>query len=124
MHRGREPVYTRAVNTPLRLARTSEGVAAQGEVDLATADRFCRELEAAAEEATGRFTIDLSGITFMDSAGLVALIRVAERSSRLQVIVLPSIQIYTLLDLAGFTKGGWENVTVCPPDEGSTGRSS
>jgi len=46
-----------------------------GEIDLATATRFEAELDAVISEAHSPADVDLSGVTFIDSSGLHALIR-------------------------------------------------
>ena len=64
------------------LARTAEGLFAHGEIDLATADPFEeRASEAVMEAAGSSVLIDLSGVTFKDSAGMRALVRVLELPS-------------------------------------------
>jgi anti-sigma B factor antagonist len=51
-------------------------VAVHGEVDLLTAPELETHLRAAAGQINGDITIDLSGVTFMDSAGMNVLVRV------------------------------------------------
>jgi anti-anti-sigma factor len=61
------------------------------------------------------FLVDLSGVTFMDSTGLRALIRVLEFHDDRRIIVQPSQQVFTLLHLAGLTNGPLPNVLVREP---------
>ena len=95
---------------------TAEGLVAHGEIDLDTAPAF----EAQASEAlllsrAGTFLVDLSGVTFMDSGGLRALIRVLEFHDGKRIIVQPSRQVFTLLHRAGLTNGALPNVSVREP---------
>ena len=60
----------------------------------------------------GTFLIDLSDVTFMDSAGLRALVRVLEFHDGQRMIVQPSRQVFTLLHLCGLTNGALPNVLV------------
>ena len=95
---------------------TAEGVVVRGDVDLDTASKF----EAQASEAVmlstgGTFLVDLSGVTFLDSAGLRALIRVLELRDGQRIIVRPSRQVFTLLHLSGLTNGALPNVSVREP---------
>jgi anti-anti-sigma factor len=76
--------------------------------------------EAQASEAVmlstaGTFLIDLSGVTFLDSAGLQALIQVLELRACQRMIVQPSRQVFTLLHLGGLTNGALPNVLVREP---------
>jgi len=67
-------------------------------------------------EATATsFLVDLSGVTFMDSAGLRALIQVLELRSGKDIIVQSSPQVFTLLHLVGLTDGALSNVAVRQP---------
>jgi anti-anti-sigma factor len=67
-------------------------------------------------EATATsFLVDLSGVTFMDSAGLRALIQVLELRSGKDIIVQSSPQVFTLLHLVGLSDGVLSNVVVRPP---------
>ena len=77
---------------------TAEGLVAHGEIDLDAATAF----EAQASEA----------VTFMDSAGLRALVRVLEFHDGQRMIVQPSRQVFTLLHLCGLTNGALPNVLV------------
>jgi anti-sigma B factor antagonist len=54
-------------------------VSLRGELDLTSAPEFERELEAPAEPAPRRVVIDLSGLEFMDSTGLRALLAARDR---------------------------------------------
>ncbi len=73
------------------LARITEGFSAHGEVDRATAQAFEAQATATVMEASGPIAlIDLSGVTFMDSSGITALIRVLELRSGKIHIVQPS----------------------------------
>ncbi len=98
------------------LERTAEGVVVQGEVDLAVADAFEEQAsEAVMCSAVGNFLIDLSGVTFMDSAGLRALTRVLQLRDGQRMIVQPSRRVFTLLHLCGLTNGALPNVLVREP---------
>lgn len=98
------------------LDRTANGVVVHGEVDLAVADAFEEQAsEAVMGSAVGNFLIDLSGVTFMDSAGLRALIRVLELRDGQRMIVQPSRQVFKLLHLCGLTNGALPNVLVREP---------
>jgi anti-anti-sigma factor len=101
------------------LDRTADGLIVRGEVDLGVADTFEKQAsEAVLGPAGGNFLVDLSGVTFMDSAGLRALIRVLELGDGRRMIVHPSRQVFILLRLFGLTNGALPNVLVREP--GST----
>ena len=102
----------------LECRRTAEGVVAHGDVDLHTASEFEEQVsEAVMLSTAGTFLVDLSGVTFLDSAGLQALIRVLELRDGHRMIVQPSRQVFTLLHLCGLT-GALPNVLVREPDLG------
>lgn len=54
----------------------------RGELDLTSAPIFERELQAAESAKPERLVIDLSGLEFMDSTGLRALLLARERSQQ------------------------------------------
>jgi anti-sigma B factor antagonist len=80
---------------PLRIDSRREGsvvfVVLNGELDLASAPDLERELLAAEAESPTRVVIDLSGLGFMDSTGLQALLRARERagSKRYELALRP-----------------------------------
>jgi anti-anti-sigma factor len=108
------------VEAPWSLVRTEHGVSVAGEIDLSTARNFEEQLLAVAMEADIAFVIDLSGVTFMDSAGVQALIDVVDAVPGTDVTMISSRQVFTLLDLVGFTRGAWANVVLVPPPEDGT----
>jgi anti-sigma B factor antagonist len=54
----------------------------RGELDLTSAPEFERELRASEEAPASRLVIDLSGLEFMDSTGLRALLLARERTQQ------------------------------------------
>jgi anti-anti-sigma factor len=68
------------------LVRTDAGVSVRGEIDLSTAGDFEEQLHAAAMEAGVTFEIDLSEVTFIDSAGIRAMIHVVDAVPRTDVV--------------------------------------
>lgn len=56
-------------------------LALQGELDLTSAPIFEREVKAAESVNPGRLVLDLSGLEFMDSTGLRALLLARERAA-------------------------------------------
>ena len=99
------------------LERTPEGISVRGEIDLAGAEDFLEEFCATAIDAPRPLVVDMTGVTFMDSSGIVALTRIAAVLKASQIVVLPSLQVFRLLEVAGLTKeGAWGNVTVLPAD--------
>ena len=86
--------------------RTAGGrvtVVATGEVDLSTAGQM---LQAATPAGARAATVDLSAVTFFDSAAILALVRLAERyPDALEVI--PSQQVLRVLDISGLSGQPW-----------------
>ena len=98
------------------LDRTAEGVRVYGELDLAAAEPFRSELSAAVTGASGTtFLVDLSGVTFMDSSGLRALLKALELDDGKEVIVQSSRQVFKLLHLSGLADDSPPNVDIRPP---------
>jgi anti-sigma B factor antagonist len=56
-------------------------VYASGEIDVAVADRFRRELDLALFDCSRWLLVDLSAVTFMDSTALSALVSVYHRAA-------------------------------------------
>jgi anti-anti-sigma factor len=84
-----------------RIDETSEpGVlVVSGDIDVAVADRFERALGPAGGIAP--MTIDLAGVTFMDSSGLRAILRAATRVTEAAPLVLrnPSAPVQRLFEI-------------------------
>jgi anti-sigma B factor antagonist len=81
----------------------ASAIALSGELDMATAPRLTEEVEKAVWGTVGAFVLDLSGLTFLDSSGLHALLRARAylaREDRTLVLVCPPGQARRVLDLA------------------------
>jgi anti-anti-sigma factor len=75
-----------------------------GEVDIATAPEFRRELARLLSHRPPELRVDLSGVSFMDSSGLHALLdasRTAQRQGGKFVLVGTSPQVDRLMSIAG-----------------------
>jgi anti-anti-sigma factor len=96
--------------------RTAEGLSVHGEIDLATAELFEEQAsEAVMDTPASSVLIDLSGVTFMDSAGIRALIRVMELRCGKSLVVQPSRQVFKLLQLVALTDRVLPNVEILEP---------
>jgi anti-sigma B factor antagonist len=77
-----------------------------GEVDVEVSDElFAAGLGAISAAGTG-LRVDLSGVTFMDSSGLAALIGIRNECSELKSLslVAPSRQVRRLLEITGLAE--------------------
>jgi anti-sigma B factor antagonist len=98
------------------LNTTSEALLVHGEIDYANADSFEEQATDVVLEAAGTsILIDLSGVTFIDSAGIGALIRVLELETGRALIVQPSRQVFRILQLVALTDGVLPNVEILQP---------
>jgi anti-anti-sigma factor len=98
------------------LDRTAEGLSVHGEIDLATAEPFEEQASEAVMEAPGSSVLlDLSGVTFMDSAGTRALIRVMGLQSGKSLVVQPSRPVFKVLQLVALTDRVLPNVEILEP---------
>lgn len=81
-------------------------LAVSGEVDIASVDRFLSEARACLDEDGPVCEIDLAGVTFMDSSGLGALVRIRaatqERGKRVVLTNVPA-SIERLFAVTGLT---------------------
>jgi anti-anti-sigma factor len=79
---------------------------AVGPVDSATAPSLQEPLLHAAESSSGALQVNLAQVSYLSSAGMRVLLLAAKalqkRGERLQLLNVPQ-QIYSLLNLAGFT---------------------
>jgi anti-anti-sigma factor len=78
-----------------------------GELDLATADDLTRRLEALGQ-GMGDITVEASGLSFVDSTGVRAVLRAAERLEGRGRLILraPTPSVRRVLRLMGLTKPG------------------
>ena len=97
-----------AVHVPRLETRATEvggasAIAVTGELDIETAPQLSEEVELAVWSTVGAFVLDLSGLTFLDSSGLHALLRARAflaREDRPLVLICPPGQARRVLDLA------------------------
>jgi anti-sigma B factor antagonist len=70
----------------IEIRETREGekltVSVEGELDLGTIPALAQHIDARTDSDDGALTLDLGGVTFMDSSGLRMLIELTERSQR------------------------------------------
>jgi anti-anti-sigma factor len=84
----------------LEISRTDEGYRLEGELDMATAGGLTELLLAAAERAEA-IVLDFSGVSFMDSSGLRAILEGAGLPNGGPVVILhPSAQVRRVLDIS------------------------
>ena len=80
-------------------------VIATGSIDLATRDRFLSFGESAMRStAPGEFVLDLAGVTFLDSLGVGALVKLdqlANDGGYTMVLRTPSERVERLLEMVG-----------------------
>jgi anti-sigma B factor antagonist len=82
-----------------------------GELELGQADALLAPLRHAVEADDGPVVLDLSGVTFIDSTGLRALLDAHARLERLVVAAPPGSPVETLLSLTGL-----DDVLTVRPD--------
>jgi anti-anti-sigma factor len=81
----------------------ASAIAVAGELDMETAPQLSEEVELAVWNTVGAFVLDLSGVSFLDSSGLHALLRARAylaREDRSLVLVCPPGPPRRVLDLA------------------------
>lgn len=79
-------------------------LAAEGDLDVRTAPDLQREVSRALDGASGDVELDLSGVTFLDSSALGALVeikRVVEDDGRALRVVGVSTKVMRVLELTG-----------------------
>jgi anti-anti-sigma factor len=90
---------------------TGAVVRVAGELDMSNVDAFDAALERAASRADAIVCVDLAAVTFIDSAALHALARLAERLPDGCVILhRPSDAARRLFALVGLER--WQNVHI------------
>jgi anti-anti-sigma factor len=87
------------MTTPLTLTKTTDRqgrpvITAVGEIDLSNADAFA----AALSDTSGPVVVDLTGVHYIDSAGMSVLFRHAERAE-----LISSPLLTPILEMSGLT---------------------
>ena len=83
----------------LEISETDDGYRLEGELDMATADALTELLQSA--EGDDPIVLDFSGVSFMDSSGLRAIIEGAGLPNGGPVVILhPSAQVRRVLDIS------------------------
>lgn len=78
-------------------------VTVTGEVDMATADVM---FQAATKDRKPSATLDLTAVTFFDSAAIHALVQLAEHYGD-GLLVRPSAQVRRVLEISGLASQPW-----------------
>jgi anti-anti-sigma factor len=101
----------------LSLSRSDDAgtrvISAAGDLDLATADAFEQEIAAAVGSDARHVVADLSGLAFVDSAGISALVkarRVAEEYGRTFRVDKASGLVREVLEMTGV----WSHLSEIP----------
>jgi anti-sigma B factor antagonist len=97
---------------PLRITTARFGadayvVALAGELDIATSDRFERELDSLLDGGARQLVVDLLGITFLGSVGLGLLTRAAKRTRAREgecVVVSDDPRILRVFEITGLDR--------------------
>lgn len=94
----------------------SEGghtVIARGEIDVSTAHELERAMLAASHGGAASVTLDLQGVTFIDSSGIQALIAGARRyqDTERDLAIVPSPSVLHVLELTGLE----DHLPLAPP---------
>jgi anti-anti-sigma factor len=80
-------------------------VVAVGSIDLGTRDRFLSfGMSAMSSAETREFLLDLSAVSFLDSVGVGALVKldqVARDNDRTMILLRPSERVVRLLEMVG-----------------------
>jgi anti-anti-sigma factor len=99
----------------LQITRTEDGFRLEGELDMATADDLSQIFRDA--PSNDPIVLDFSGVSFMDSSGLRALLEGAGQPTGCGpvVIVNPSAQVRRVLDIS--IPGGTPGLEVRGPGE-------
>lgn len=74
-----------------------------GELDLTSAGQLSAAIDAALASHPDRLVLDASGLSFMDSSGIVLLVSATQRVQEVQVRD-PSPIVRRLIELTGLTK--------------------
>lgn len=85
----------------LKVIPTDEGFRVEGELDMATAPELREALQEAVESG-GPIILDFSGVSFMDSTGLRAVLQIVKAMDGTGVLILerPTDPVRRVLDIS------------------------
>ncbi|MHA6797024.1 STAS domain-containing protein [Pseudonocardia bannensis] len=96
---------TQATVAAHRIHDTAVRIAISGEIDLANADVVQRRILGVITNQLTEVSVDLSGVTYIDSAGLRVLLRLGTRLETLQIalelLVPPDSPTRRVIELSG-----------------------
>lgn len=106
---GEPPHLGRVLTVTDRRVNAAVVVTAAGEVDIASAPRLHEALLAAVRRPdTSLVVLDASGLTFLGSRGLAALLRALEETARrgttFRMVISPRSPVYRVLEVTGVDK--------------------
>jgi anti-anti-sigma factor len=80
----------------------------RGEVDISNAEAISTAIEAATSRTNRELVVDLGETTYLDSAGVALLFRLAERlrarRQQIRLVVPPDAPVRSVLELTGLTR--------------------
>jgi anti-anti-sigma factor len=80
----------------------------RGEIDISNDEQVLKTMEAAIPNDTTRIVVDLTETTYLDSAGLALLLRLAERlqnrRQRMSLVVPTGSPVRSVLELTGLPR--------------------
>lgn len=91
-------------NELLTVTTTEAGLQVRGELDAGSSWVLRDQLDPLPQGDGGEVTVDMSGVSFVDSSGLRVLIDAhqrAERHGRSLVLLEPSTAVHRLLEISG-----------------------
>jgi anti-sigma B factor antagonist len=103
------------LRTTVHVVGAGVSVVLEGELDLATSRRIHDELEQVLARHPAAITLDLAGVTFIDSTGVTLLNTARERAREAGVrftLAAPSPQVQRVLEMTAL----WEKFDSNPPD--------
>jgi anti-anti-sigma factor len=78
-------------------------LALSGELDMSNAAAVRQAIASSGAERAGRLVLDLSGLTFIDSAGIAVLLEAAERLDSVSLRA-PAPAVWRVIEITGLTQ--------------------
>ena len=107
MEDGLDPAWLRP-DSELRIAERRVGhrlvLAAEGEIDLSSVGSLRAAFERCTAAGVAEVWLDLTGVEFMDSTGLTALLEARRNGVPQLAVICPEGPVRRVLDVAGFDR--------------------